>query len=178
MLRRAALLLAGVFARVSVLSSPQAQAQTWKKKRPKKAKVNKAESKAKKNRRANKKRRPANKASREPDRHDEVIVESSYTRVLGVPENQAVFQMDGDDRLVFGSRFQWSPGSGPLSIRFLGFVDARSEPSYALRPALRLSGRDHLSIEIAGVVYGGPATSLGGIQKRNDEIQLTVQYGL
>ncbi len=114
------------------------------------------------------------------DRGDEVtiIVEASYTRVLDVPEDQAVFQMDGDDLLVFGSRFQWAPGSGPLSLRFLGFLDARSDPSYALRPALRLSGHDHLSIEVAGVLYGGPATSLGGIQKRNDEIQLTVQYGL
>jgi hypothetical protein len=107
-----------------------------------------------------------------------VILEGAFTRVIGVAQDVEVYQLDGDQLLVFGGRVQWAPSSGPLELRFLGFVEARDELSYALRPALRLSGHDNLSIEVAGVIYGGPQTSLGGIQDHNDEVQLTVQYGL
>jgi hypothetical protein len=119
-------------------------------------------------------------ASLDYDRGNEltVILEASYTRVIGVPDDRAVYQLDGDELLVFGTRVQWAPGAGPLSLRLLGFVDTRSEPSYAIRPALRLSGHDHLSVEVAAILYGGPETSLGGIQSHNDQIVLTAQYGL
>ena len=59
----------------------------------------------------------------------------------------------------------------------LGFVDVDS-PSYAVRPAIELSGHDHWAVEIAATIYGGPEGSYGGIYDDADEVTLTVQYGL
>ncbi len=107
-----------------------------------------------------------------------VIVEVAHTRLIGVPADREAFQFDGDQLTVVATNFSWAPRNGPVSLRFLGFVEARDPLGYALRPAIRLSGHDNLSIEAAAVIYGGPASSLGGIQDRNDAIELTVHYGL
>ena len=106
-----------------------------------------------------------------------VLIEAAYTRIFDVPAGLEVFRFDQDRLYTIGSRVAWSTGRGTFQLRFLGFVDVTS-PSYAIKPALRLSGHDHLSIEIAVGVYGGPANSLGGTQDRNDEVLLTVEYGL
>ena len=110
-----------------------------------------------------------------------VVVEASHLRVLDVPEGGEVFQMTkGDHLTMVGTRFSWNPGAGPVSISLLGFVDVDA-PSYAVRPALELSGHDHWSVEIAGTVYGSvdPETpGVFGVFDDADEVTLTVQYGL
>ena len=65
----------------------------------------------------------------------------------------------------------------PVTLTTLGFVDVDS-PSYAVRPAIELSGHDHWAVEIAATIYGGPEGSYGGIYDDADEVTLTVQYGL
>jgi hypothetical protein len=118
-------------------------------------------------------------ASVDYDRGSElnIILEANHTRVLDVPSNRSVFQFDGDQLTVVGTRMSWTPRRGPVTLRLLGFVDVTS-PSYAIKPALRLSGHDNLSLELAAAIYGGPAGSFGGLADRNDEVLLTVQYGL
>lgn len=106
-----------------------------------------------------------------------VILEASLLRVLDVPAERDVYQMDHDRLWLIGGRFTWTPRAGPVELGFLGFVDPTS-PSYALRPSVRLSGHDNLSVEIAATLFGGPSTSYGGIADRNDEVLLTFQYGL
>jgi hypothetical protein len=107
-----------------------------------------------------------------------VVAEVSHLRVLDVDPGTQVFQMSsGDHMTVLGARFSWNPRSGPVTLSGLGFVDIDS-PSYAVRPALDLSGNDHWSVEIAATLYGGPAGSFGGIYDDADEVSLTVQYGL
>lgn len=106
-----------------------------------------------------------------------VILEASLLRAFEVPADRTVYQMDHDRMWLIGGRVSWNPGSGPVQLGFLGFVDPLS-PSYALRPSMRLSGHDNLSVEIAAVLFGGPGTSYGGIADRNDEVLLTIQYGL
>jgi hypothetical protein len=106
-----------------------------------------------------------------------IVLEGSHVRVLDVPADRAVFQMDGDQLWLVGGRMEWSPWSDLISLRFLGFVDVTS-PSYALRPAIRLSGHDNLSAELALTLYGGDPGTFGGIADRNDAALLTVQYGL
>ncbi len=105
------------------------------------------------------------------------ILELSHLRVIDVPAGRQVFQMDGDQLYLVGSRFSWSPRNSPVSFRFLGFLDVTS-PSYAVAPAIALSGHDNLSVEIAANIFGGPAGSYGGVADHNDEVLLTVQYGL
>jgi len=106
-----------------------------------------------------------------------IVLEFSHLRVIDVPVGREVFQMDGDQLYLVASRFSWTPKNGPVTLRFLGFVDVTS-PSYAVMPAIALSGHDNLSVEIAAMVFGGPEGSYGGVSDRNDEILLTVQYGL
>ncbi len=107
-----------------------------------------------------------------------VVLEVSHTRVLKVPDGQQVFQMAKRDQLtVIGGRLSWNPGGGPVTVSGLGFVDVDA-PSYAVRPALELSGHDHWSVEIAATLYGGPEGSFGGVADDADEVTLTVQYGL
>jgi hypothetical protein len=106
-----------------------------------------------------------------------LMLEAGATRALGVPEGREVYGMDGAKLYVVATRIAWKPTGGMLSLRLLGFLDVTS-PSYAVKPAVRLSGHDHLSIEIALGLYGGPAGSMGGLLARNDEVILTVQYGL
>ncbi len=106
-----------------------------------------------------------------------IILEASHLRVFDVPSDRTVYQYNGDRLTLLGGRMQWTPRSGPVSFNFLGFVDIDS-PSYILKPGVRLSGHDNLSVEIAAAFYGGPAGSFGGDASRNDEVMLTVQYGL
>jgi hypothetical protein len=107
-----------------------------------------------------------------------VVLEVSHLRVLNVPDGEQVFQMTARDHLtVIGGRLSWNPRSGPITLSGLGFVDIDA-PSYAVRPAIDLSGNDHWSVEIAATLYGGPHGSLGGIYDAADEVSLTVQYGL
>lgn len=105
------------------------------------------------------------------------VLELSHLRVIDVPVGREVYQMDGDQLYLVGSRFSWSPRNSPVSFRFLGFLDVTS-PSYAVMPAIALSGHDNLSVEIAGTIFGGPEGSYGGVSDHNDEVLLTVQYGL
>lgn len=106
-----------------------------------------------------------------------VILEGSYIQIIDVPADRRVFQMPFDHMAMVGSRIQWQSSTGLVQLRFLGLVDVLS-PSYALKPALRLSGHDNISIEFAAGIYGGPEGSFGGIAGRNDEVMFTVQYGL
>jgi hypothetical protein len=106
-----------------------------------------------------------------------VILEGSYQQVYEVPADRAVFQLDGNRLVVVGANLRWTPRDGPLSVGLLGFVDALA-PSYALRPAVQLSGHDNLSVEVAAKLLGGPVGSFGGTGDRNDEVTITVQYGL
>jgi hypothetical protein len=106
-----------------------------------------------------------------------VVAEVSHLRVLDVPAARDVFQMAHDHLTLVGARISWNPNAGPITLAGLGFVDVDS-PSYALRPAVRLSGHDHWSVEIAASIYGGPSGSMGGIANDADEVTLTVQYGL
>ena len=68
-------------------------------------------------------------------------------------------------------------GGDAFTMSFLGFVDVDS-PSYALKPAFKLSGHDHLSVEIAAAIFGGPEGTFGGLPDGADEVSITVQYGL
>ncbi len=106
-----------------------------------------------------------------------VILEASHVQVFDVPMGQSVYQMSGDQLNLLGTRFAWTPKNGPFSLRLIGFLDIDS-PSYAVKPALGLSGHDNLSLEIAATFFGGPQGSYGGVADRNDEILFTVQYGL
>lgn len=105
------------------------------------------------------------------------VLEASHLRVFDVPDDRDVFQYDHDQLNLVASRLEWTPARGPITLRFLGIVDPIGS-SYALRPAIRLSGHDNLSLEIAGTVFGGPVGSYGGVATRNDEVMLTAQYGL
>ena len=107
-----------------------------------------------------------------------IILEASHVQVFDVPDGRSVYQMSGDHLDLVGTRVQWTPTRGsPFSMRLLGFVDVDG-PSYAIKPALGLSGHDNLSLEIAATFFGGPEGSYGGVADRNDEILFTVQYGL
>jgi hypothetical protein len=106
-----------------------------------------------------------------------IVVEGNYTRVLDVPAGSGVYQLDGDELWLVATQLSWTPNKSKVNLRLLGFVDV-SLGSYALRPAVRIIGGDHLSVELAAGLYGGPAASFGGVADRNDEIVLTVQYGL
>lgn len=106
-----------------------------------------------------------------------VIVEASHVRVFDVPADRDVFQYDHDQLNLIASRLSWNPSAGPVTLRFLGTVDPVGA-SYALRPAIALSGHDHLSLEIAATVFGGPAGSYAGVADGNDEVMITARYGL
>lgn len=106
-----------------------------------------------------------------------IILEASYTRVLDVPSDRTVYQMDGDELYMTAGLIDWNPRNGALTLRVLGFFDV-TQQSYAVKPAIRLSGHDNLSLEIAAGIYGGPAGTFGGVADRNDEVIVTFQYGL
>ena len=106
-----------------------------------------------------------------------LVIEGSYLRVLNVPSDRNVYQMDGDELYMAAGLVDWTPRNGSVTLRFLGFVDV-TQRSYAVRPAIRMSGHDNLSMEIAAGIYGGPAGTFGGVADRNDEIMVTFQYGL
>jgi len=106
-----------------------------------------------------------------------VILEAGRYQVLDVPSGLDVFQLQHDHLDLVAGRLEWTPFAGPVTLRFLGFLDVGS-PSYAIAPALRFSGHDNLSLEIAANLYGGPQGSFGGIADDNDEVLFTVQYGL
>lgn len=105
------------------------------------------------------------------------VLEAAHYRFLDIPDALDVYQYQHDRLTLVAGRLEWNPKNGPVTLRFLGLVDVGS-PSYALRPAIRLSGHDNLSVEIAAALYGGPQGSYGGVADRNDEIILTFQYGL
>jgi hypothetical protein len=106
-----------------------------------------------------------------------IVLEASYARVLDVPSDRIVYQMDGDELYMTAGLIDWNPRNGALSFRVLGFFDV-TQQSYAIKPALRLSGHDNLSVEIGAGLYGGPAGTFGGVADRNDEVIVTFQYGL
>src|SRR5262249_8501588 len=101
-----------------------------------------------------------------------MIVEARYTPIFQVPIGVEVLRFDVGRLYTLGSRLEWTPGTGVVSFRFLGFVDVTS-PSYALQPAIRVAGNDHLRVELAVAIYGGPDNSLGGAFDHNDEVLLT-----
>jgi len=105
------------------------------------------------------------------------VLEAAHYRFLDIPDALDVYQYQHDRLTLVAGRLEWNPKNGPVTLRFLGLVDVGS-PSYALRPAIRLSGHDNLSVEIAAALYGGPQGSYDGVADRNDEIILTFQYGL
>ncbi len=105
------------------------------------------------------------------------VLEASHLRVLDVPSDQAVFQFDRDQLWMVAARLEWHAQKLPLSARFTGFVDL-SSPSFALGPALSYQGSDRVSVELSASLYGGPAGSLGGLADHNDEVAMTVRYGL
>lgn len=105
-----------------------------------------------------------------------VVVEASYARVFGVPAGERVYRYDGAHLVTVGSQIDWRAGR-LITLRMLGFVDVTS-PSYLVMPAIRLSGHDNLAAELAVGLYGGPPNSLGGSFGRNDEVVLTIEYGL
>jgi hypothetical protein len=106
-----------------------------------------------------------------------LIVEASHLRVLDVPTALDVYQARHDALTVLATRAEWTPGSGPISLSLLAFVDVLG-PSYAIKPALRLSGHDNLAVELSAAIYGGPEATLGGVPDPNDEIVLSFLYGL
>jgi len=97
--------------------------------------------------------------------------------VLDVPDDRDVFGMAHDHLTLVGANLSWNPQAGPFTLSFLGFVDVES-PSYALKPAFKLSGHDHLSVEVAAAIFGGPEGTFGGLPDGDDEVSITVQYGL
>jgi hypothetical protein len=105
------------------------------------------------------------------------VVEASYTQVVDVPADRNVFGMSGDHLALIGTSVTWTPNNGPLTLSVLGFVDVES-PSYAVKPAVKMSGHDHLSVEIAAAIFGGPEGSFGGLPDGADEVSITIQYGL
>ncbi len=105
------------------------------------------------------------------------VLEAAHYRFLDIPDGLDVYQYQHDRLTLVAGRLEWTPKNGPVTLRFLGIVNVGS-PSYALRPAIRLSGHDNLSVEIAAALYGGPEGSYGGVADRNDEIIITAQYGL
>jgi hypothetical protein len=105
------------------------------------------------------------------------VIEASYFKVLDVPADRSVFGMTGDHLTLLGSSITWTPQNGPLTLSLLGFVDVES-PSYAIKPAVKMSGHDHQSVEIAAAIFGGPEGSFGGLPDGADEVSVTIQYGL
>ena len=111
----------------------------------------------------------------------EVVAEvegpNGKAEVVEVPADRNVFGMSGDHLALVGTSVTWTPNNGPLTLSVLGFVDVES-PSYAVKPAVKMSGHDHLSVEIAAAIFGGPEGSFGGLPDGADEVSITVQYGL
>jgi len=118
-------------------------------------------------------------ASIDYDRGDRfsAILEGSFLKVLNVPAGQTVFQMDGDQLFLVATRVEWRAARLPVSVRLTGFVDL-SSPSYAVGPALAYQGSDRVSVELSAALFGGPAGTLGGLADHNDEVAMTVRYGL
>lgn len=113
------------------------------------------------------------------DRGEELsaVFELSHARVLGVPAGARVFQFDGAHQTVAATQLRWAPRGVPVRFELLAFAELRDEPGYAVRPAVELSGHDHIAVEVAALVYGGPPDTLAGTQARNDAVSLTVRYG-
>ncbi len=107
-----------------------------------------------------------------------VVAEGNVTRVLGVPAGADVYQMHGASAYLAAARIDWRPAASAISMSLLSFVDVATTPSYAVRPAIRFSGHDHISLEAAAILYEGPPDTLAGAADRNDEVVLTVELGL
>jgi hypothetical protein len=106
-----------------------------------------------------------------------IILEAAHYQVLDVPGGLDVYQFDHDKLDLIATRFEYTPFKGPVSFRLLAFLEVGA-PSYAVAPAVRVSGHDNLSLELSAALFGGPATSFGGVATDNDEVLFTLQYGL